>query len=194
MDKLAYLKTLTGYTVSEQRELDIKQERILKNPFFLPNDIEVKKIANNYVDAIIIGSNNKLYVSSRNYNILPELHTPTVVVLPNGITPVDIAIGEIHNMMIGSNGLLYTWGSNYSGQLGTGDREKRLVPTIIELPDYAEPVSIVAGKFHSMVLATDDNIYMWGSCMHVELREGNRGDKLIPTIVKDIKNIKVREE
>ena len=39
------------------------------------------------------------------------------------------AAGLHHSAAVGEDGSLFVWGTNYHGQLGTGDTDRRLVPT-----------------------------------------------------------------
>lgn len=51
-------------------------------------------------------------------------------------SPVSIAAGHYHTLVLMSDGTLLAWGSNYFGQLGTGDRIFRYIPTIV---NFFEP-------------------------------------------------------
>ncbi len=44
-------------------------------------------------------------------------------------TPVLAAAGGFHSLLLMNDGTLFTWGDNQYGQLGLGDRRKRLAPT-----------------------------------------------------------------
>ena len=48
-----------------------------------------------------------------------------------GARIVAAAAGYMHSAAVTENGLLWTWGSGDSGQLGHGDGEDRLVPTVV---------------------------------------------------------------
>ena len=44
---------------------------------------------------------------------------------------VSVAAGGWHTMAVGDNGALWAWGGGSSGQLGLGDTNNRLVPTLV---------------------------------------------------------------
>ena len=46
-------------------------------------------------------------------------------------TPTLAAAGGFHSLLLMDDGTLFTWGDNQYGQLGLGDRRKRLSPTIV---------------------------------------------------------------
>ena len=53
------------------------------------------------------------------------------------------------------------WGYNGSGQLGTGNTTNISAPILVEL-DF-EPVKVVCGAAHTVVLSTEGNVYIAGS-------------------------------
>ena len=44
---------------------------------------------------------------------------------------VTVAAGGWHTMTVGVNGALWVWGTGSSGQLGLGDTNDRLMPTLV---------------------------------------------------------------
>jgi alpha-tubulin suppressor-like RCC1 family protein len=83
----------------------------------------------------------------------------------NRITPVkisffddlprikDVAIGIYHTVFLNVNGEVYACGYGRNGQLGTGDRENRLIPTKIEFPNGGIIKRIGAGYYHTLFLS-----------------------------------------
>ena len=49
----------------------------------------------------------------------------------NNIKIESIAGGRDHTIAVDIDGKIYTWGKNSSGQLGLGDTNVRLLPTLI---------------------------------------------------------------
>jgi hypothetical protein len=47
----------------------------------------------------------------------------------------------------------YAWGDNSNGQLGLGDKQKRLIPTLIKSLQNVEIVTLAAGKSHTIAIS-----------------------------------------
>lgn len=75
----------------------------------------------------------------------------------------DIEAGNGYGFAISDTGALYGWGSNTNGQLGLGDRESRLEPTVIEALEGQPVTSISAGISHTLVLTKSGAVYAMGS-------------------------------
>jgi alpha-tubulin suppressor-like RCC1 family protein len=75
---------------------------------------------------------------------------------------IDIGVG-VGGVTVGvaGDGTLWAWGNNSSGQLGTGNREYRDRPTLVD----ARPIWRAAAVSHSMAaaLTRDGQIYVWGA-------------------------------
>ena len=52
----------------------------------------------------------------------------------------QIVAGSYHTVMLMDDGTLFTWGDNQYGQLGLGDRRKRVAPTLV--PYFAAQQSV----------------------------------------------------
>lgn len=191
MDKLIYLNTSMDYKREELYSIEEAQEKVYTTRDLLPNKVEILELEATYVSTIIIGTNHKLYGKGLNITGCLGLGDMKIrkdiveIPLPEGVIPYKISIGDIHTLMLSTKKELYAWGGNYSGQLGTGDAQYRLTPTLIKLPNNVKPVEIKAGKFHSLALGDDGNMYAWGMDHNGdELQTGIQGDKLTPTLVK----------
>eukprot|EP01083_Nonionella_stella_P046110 123481_1 len=67
-----------------------------------------------------------------------------------------------HMLCVDSNGFAYSCGSNWVGQLGLGDCEKRIVPQIVNTLKSYNAVSVAAGKYHSLILTDEGNVWSFG--------------------------------
>ena len=63
-----------------------------------------------------------------------------------------IAAGDRHSMMIACDGRLFACGSNTNGQLGTGDKAKRITPTLIDLDPGVRACYVSCGCLHTCLL------------------------------------------
>ncbi len=111
-------------------------------------------------------------------------NTPVAVNgLPDEIT--SIGLGEISTCAVTRNHDLACWGWNLYGQLGTGDKENRLLPTFIDsLAGRVEAVA--AGSRHTCATTTTDEVYCWGDNTYKQLGIENISESLIPAKVTAI--------
>ena len=71
------------------------------------------------------------------------------------------AAGLHHSAAVGEDGSLFVWGTNYHGQLGTGDTDRRLVPTrVAGLP--APVRQVAAGSQHTGIVTEAGDLLMCG--------------------------------
>lgn len=78
--------------------------------------------------------------------------------LPKDNRVVWIGSGECHGLAVTAQGHLYTWGYGDLLQLGNGEEEDLLTPTLIQSKQVRERkvVKAVGGCQHSIILAYDD--------------------------------------
>jgi alpha-tubulin suppressor-like RCC1 family protein len=107
---------------------------------------------------------------------------------------VMVAAGGWHALALDASGQVFSWGEASDGQLGDG--ANRLAT------DYNKPLPVVgpsstlrlggiaaiaAGYYHSLALATDGTLYIWGSGYAGDLGQGSTGTKPVayPLAVKN---------
>lgn len=91
---------------------------------------------------------------------------------------IKVAAGTNYALALSQNGDVFAWGMNENGQLGTGDREPRVVPTKV-----ASGMSFImaSDSTHSMAIGTDGTAWSWGQNKYGELGLGDLEDRLVPT-------------
>ncbi len=110
---------------------------------------------------------------------------------PTDIPPVSlggsataIATGQDHTCAILSDQSVRCWGRAFDGQLGYGN-ETAIGSSLTGTPASAGPVplgpgerafKIAAGRAHTCVILTDDNIRCWGEANAITGKPGNIGD------------------
>ena len=107
-----------------------------------------------------------------------ERRVPTLVTGLQGNQVVHIAAGTKHTICTTADGSVFTWGDGYGGKLGLGDDwSNKLVPTQVrgELQNKAV-VQVAAGDRHSICVAEDCLVYIWGSNEHGQLGVGDGTD------------------
>ncbi len=97
-----------------------------------------------------------------------------------------VADGDVHSV--------YAWGANDSGQLGLGDRNDRLKPTLIPSGAFGarKIVEVAVGDNFSLARTSDGSLFAWGSNS-----DGQLGNNLVSTEVTprgvDIGTLKVTQ-
>ena len=91
----------------------------------------------------------------------------------------QIAAGFWHSLALKGDGTIMAWGNNFWGQLGTGDRDDRVVPVRVNrlAPEHLA-TSIAAGHHHSLATATGTHseVWAWGMNFHSQLGPGTKDD------------------
>jgi alpha-tubulin suppressor-like RCC1 family protein len=73
---------------------------------------------------------------------------------------------------------MWCWGSNENGQLGLGDRTKRLTPTRVGSATSWQDID--TGATHTCATRTDSNLWCWGGNEDGQLGLGDRRTRLYP--------------
>eukprot|EP01026_Neomeris_dumetosa_P076364 TRINITY_DN8188_c0_g1_i10.p2 TRINITY_DN8188_c0_g1~~TRINITY_DN8188_c0_g1_i10.p2 ORF type:complete len:238 (+),score=32.05 TRINITY_DN8188_c0_g1_i10:40-753(+) len=96
-------------------------------------------------------------------------------------TIVGIACGSAHSAALLDNGMVLTWGRGEDGQLGHGDAEDRVIPTIVEGLTHVQPKTIVCGaEFMAVLCSQEPQVYSWGWGDFGRLGHGSNEDSLVP--------------
>ncbi|KAE8730733.1 40S ribosomal protein S9 [Hibiscus syriacus] len=104
------------------------------------------------------------------------------------------AVAEVLSELSGefSSGKLFTWGDGEKGQLGHGDKEPRLVPSLVALSDTTSFSQVACGHSITVALTDTGKVYSMGNDGHGSL--GSSGSSKLPTCVKgNIKNSRIEE-
>lgn len=88
-----------------------------------------------------------------------------------------IAAGAEHAVLLDNGGQMFTWGKNIFGQLGLGDRERRLVPELVKVPGDELCVAVAAGGNHSAAVTEFSRALIWGG--HLGGCRGSGGENSI---------------
>jgi alpha-tubulin suppressor-like RCC1 family protein len=108
----------------------------------------------------------------------PHLSTPTLIEALKGKKVVHACCGEAHSMAVLESGEIYSWGSGVYGCLGHGHMPMAgLVKDANGEPYLPTPMQIEAlkgkrvvhaccGRWHSMAILENGEIFSWGSAMY----------------------------
>ena len=131
--------------------------------------------------------NGQLGNNSTTSSSVPVAVTTTGVL--SGKTLVAIAAGGVHSLALANDGTAYAWGSNAYGQLGNNSTTQSLVPVAVNATNGTSAlagkrvVSVAAGQFHSLALASDGTVYAWGYNGWGQLGDSTQTQRIVPVSV-----------
>ncbi|OMJ77676.1 hypothetical protein SteCoe_22667 [Stentor coeruleus] len=100
--------------------------------------------------------------------------SPFPVNLPRN-TGVFVSCGSRHTGILLSRGqrkTLCMFGAGEAGQLGTGKRERELLPITVDLPE--DPIQVSCGIFQTGILSENGHVYMTGGNSYGQLGTGTK--------------------
>ena len=103
-----------------------------------------------------------------------------------GSKMVTVAAGGAHTMAVGVDGALWAWGEGFYGQLGLGDTNDRLVPTLVgaeEVFGGSQVRTISCGGVHTLAVTEAGELWAWGQGAQGRLGLNDGQDRLVPTRV-----------
>jgi alpha-tubulin suppressor-like RCC1 family protein len=95
---------------------------------------------------------------------------------------VAVQTGQDQTCGIQADGALYCWGGNDFGNLGTGDRLLRSVPT--QIGDKQDWRAVSLDTFHACGVDAAQHLFCWGRNAEGQLGTGDTEDRLTPTQVQ----------
>ncbi len=101
-------------------------------------------------------------------------------------TIIQVAAGLYYSIALASDGTVYTWGYNIHGQLGNGNNIDNYVPVAVYTSGVLTGKTIIqvaAGGYHSIALASDGTVYIWGYNIHGQLGDASNTDSNVPVAV-----------
>jgi hypothetical protein len=96
-----------------------------------------------------------------------------------------IAVGNGHMLCVSAGGRVFAWSGNNFGQLGVGDKENSVVPTLITgLLKTKTVVQVTAGYDHTACLTADGLVFVCGFGDSGRLGVGDIESRVVPTLVR----------
>ncbi|XP_077537079.1 HECT and RLD domain containing E3 ubiquitin ligase 4 isoform X3 [Haemaphysalis longicornis] len=100
-----------------------------------------------------------------------------------------VACGEAHSLALSDAGQVFAWGCNRQGQLGCGtEDESRLRPRVVKRLATLHVVQIACGAAHCLALASNGELFGWGSNGYGQLGlgGGSTADERLPRRVSHL--------
>jgi len=164
-------------------------------PVSAPAALYWLQIANGKNHSCAISSDNLAYCWGRSNNgqlgnnPTAESHVPVAVdtsgVL-NGKTIKSISTGYYSTCAIASDDQAYCWGYNTTGQLGDNSTTRRDTPVAVDTSGVLNGKTVKAisvGDSHTCAIASDDQVYCWGSNNNGRLGDNSTTQSLVPVAV-----------
>ncbi|ERN08779.1 ultraviolet-B receptor UVR8 [Amborella trichopoda] len=105
-----------------------------------------------------------------------------------------ISAGASHSVALLSENVVCSWGRGEDGQLGHGDAEDRLWPTILSALDGHGVVSVTSGADHTTAYSESPfQVYSWGWGDFGRLGHGNSSDLFTPRPIKSLQGLKIKQ-
>ena len=126
------------------------------------------------------GNQGQLGVGDTGNRVVPTLVRGEL----EGSKVLKVAAGYRHTMCVTEDGSVFAFGYNRKGQLGVGDTENRLVPTLLrgELENKSV-LQVAAGFGHTIFVTADGLVFACGHNGSGHLGVGDTEDRLVPTLV-----------
>ena len=104
----------------------------------------------------------------------------------SGKTITSVSVGNYHNIALASDGSVFTWGRGSRYRIGNGTQINRNTPFDITSSGSLSGKSITAvyaGGGHTMAIANDGSVSVWGGNDVGQLGIGSLVDQPVPTIL-----------
>mmetsp|Transcript_34143 Transcript_34143/g.59619 ORF Transcript_34143/g.59619 Transcript_34143/m.59619 type:complete len:940 (-) Transcript_34143:107-2926(-) len=128
-------------------------------------------------------------------NSLDSQWSPARITMPRDTRVIQVSCGSRHSAMIAcdsrSRGRLYVCGSGEAGQLGTGLRERELIP--VHVPINEELKSVSCGIFHSAFVTVTGRLLTTGGNSFGQLGIGSKKSVSVPTRVSALEGIPIEK-
>ena len=105
---------------------------------------------------------------------------------------LQVAAGSVHTMFVTADGMVFACGGNALGQLGVGDTENRLVPTLVTGQLQGKTaVYVAAGRHHTLCITSDGSLFSCGLSNRGQMGVGDTENRHLPTLVTGLQGKQV---
>jgi hypothetical protein len=92
----------------------------------------------------------------------------------NRLNIVSLSAGKYHSLAVTRDGKVFSWGHGRGGRLGHGNEIAHPEPREISGLSHIHIISVSAGENHTLALATNGDVYSWGSNRFGQLGHGGK--------------------
>ncbi|CAH2001547.1 unnamed protein product [Acanthoscelides obtectus] len=106
---------------------------------------------------------------------------------------VQICCGQRHSVALANSGEILTWGANDYGQLGVGQySQMETTPILVQSLKGVPITHIACGANHTFAVSKSGAVYGWGKNTRGQLGINDTQNKVFPTQLRTLRNIRVR--
>ncbi|XP_076756092.1 RCC1 and BTB domain containing protein claret isoform X2 [Xylocopa sonorina] len=154
-------------------------------PFFRIMEVEVLSVSCGHCHTLAVTNNGVYAWGSSQFGQLglgKILHcsTPELVTSLAQEVIIDAVAGQYHSIALTADGRVFTWGWGVHGQLGHGNTDKKLTPTLVTSLLGIVVRSISAGHAHTLALSTEGIVYAFGCNIFGQLGVGSNVKSSVP--------------
>ncbi|XP_076387306.1 RCC1 and BTB domain containing protein claret isoform X2 [Megachile rotundata] len=153
--------------------------------FFKIMEVEVLSVSCGHCHTLAV-TNNGVYAwgSSRFGQLglgkILQCSTPELITYLAQEVIIDAVAGQYHSVALTADGRVFTWGWGVHGQLGHGNTDKKIVPTLITSLLGTVIRYISAGHAHTLALSTEGIVYAFGCNIFGQLGVGSNVKSSVP--------------
>ena len=97
-------------------------------------------------------------------------------------TVVQVTAGAFHTACVTADGLVFVCGNGVQGQLGVGDTETRVMPTLVRgEPEGRKVLQVVAGACYTVCATEDGSVFAFDFNSTGQLGLGDTERRVVPT-------------
>ncbi|XP_043788505.1 uncharacterized protein LOC122712731 isoform X1 [Apis laboriosa] len=153
--------------------------------FFWIMEIEVLSVSCGHCHTLAVTNNGVYAWGSSQFGQLGlgkilQCSTPELITSLAQEVIVDAVAGQYHSVALTSDGRVFTWGWGVHGQLGHGNTDKKMTPTLVTSLLGIVIRFITAGHAHTLALSIEGIIYAFGCNIFGQLGVGNNIKSSVP--------------
>lgn len=153
--------------------------------FFWIMEIEVLSVSCGHCHTLAVTNNGVYAWGSSQFGQLGlgkilQCSTPELITSLAQEVIIDAVAGQYHSVALTSDGRVFTWGWGVHGQLGHGNTDKKMTPTLVTSLLGIVIRFITAGHAHTLALSTEGIIYAFGCNIFGQLGVGNNIKSSVP--------------
>lgn len=184
-----------GYHGQLGRKFTRGQKKYSPVPLLVETDMVIRQVTCGGLHTALVTEHGDVYTwgdgrkgQLGHPNEPSQKQVPKLVKSLSSVHVVQIACGSAHTICVTDQGHLWSWGNASNGQTGHGDRQPARVPKKIDAPEARNIVAIACGNKHCLAINDKGKAFSWGCGEHGQtghtIQEGDKGDKLVPTMME----------
>lgn len=153
--------------------------------FFRIMELEILSVSCGHCHTLAVTNNGVYAWGSSQFGQLGlgkilQCSAPELIVSLAQEVIVDAVAGQYHSVALTADGRVFTWGWGVHGQLGHGNTDQKMTPTLVTSLLGVFIRSISAGHAHTLVLSTEGIVYAFGCNIFGQLGLGSNVKSSVP--------------